>query len=45
MGYEGSTASRFGIVSVAVLFLAGGLILSFVDEDRGKEERRYLSGL
>jgi UMF1 family MFS transporter len=44
MGYEGSTASRIGIVSVAILFLAGGFILRFVDEDKGKEELRYLSG-
>jgi hypothetical protein len=44
MGYEGSTASRIGIVSVAILFLAGGLILRLVDEDKGKEELRYLSG-
>jgi UMF1 family MFS transporter len=44
MGYEGSTASRIGIVSVAILFLAGGFILRVVDEDKGKEELRYLSG-
>jgi UMF1 family MFS transporter len=44
MGYAGSMASRIGIVSVAILFLAGGLVLRFVDEDKGKEELRYLSG-
>jgi UMF1 family MFS transporter len=44
MGYAGSTASRIGIVSVAILFLAGGLVLRFVDEDKGKEELRFLSG-
>jgi len=44
MGFAGSTASRIGIVSVAILFLAGGLVLRFVDEDKGKEELRYLSG-
>jgi UMF1 family MFS transporter len=44
MGYAGSTASRIGIVSVAILFLAGGFILRFVDEDKGKEELRHLSG-
>lgn len=44
MGYAGSTASRIGIVSVAILFLAGGFILRFVDEDKGKKELRYLSG-
>jgi len=44
MGFAGSTASRIGIVSVAALFLAGGLILHRVDESRGQEEARYLSG-
>jgi UMF1 family MFS transporter len=43
-GLEGSLASRVGIVSVAVLFLAGGLILHRVDENRGREEASYLSG-
>ena len=43
MGYAGSTASRIGIVSVSILFLAGGCILHFVDEDKGKEELQYLS--
>ena len=44
MGFAGSTASRIGIVSVAALFLAGGLLLHRVDENRGKEEARRLSG-
>lgn len=43
-GLEGSIASRVGIASVAVLFLAGGFVLSRVDEGRGKEEARRLSG-
>jgi UMF1 family MFS transporter len=43
MGYEGGTASRIGIVSVALLFLAGGFALSRVDERKGKEEARLLS--
>jgi len=44
MGYEGGTASRIGIVSVAVLFLAGALLLSRVDERKGKEEARLIAG-
>jgi UMF1 family MFS transporter len=44
MGYQGTTASRISIVSVSILFLAGGFILRKVDENRGKEEARFLSG-
>ncbi len=43
-GYQGTTASRISIVSVSVLFLAGGMILRNVDERRGKEEAQFLSG-
>jgi len=43
MGYEGGTASRIGIVSVVLLFLAGGFILSRVDERRGKQEAALLT--
>jgi len=44
MGYQGTTASRISIVSVAILFLAGGFVLSRVDERKGKKEAQYLSG-
>jgi UMF1 family MFS transporter len=44
MGYQGTTASRISIVSVAILFLAGGFFLSRVDERKGKKEAQYLSG-
>jgi len=44
MGYQGTTASRISIVSVAILFLAGGFVLSHVDESKGKKETQYLSG-
>lgn len=43
MGFEGGTASRMGIVSVALLFLAGGFVLSRVDERKGKEEAALLT--
>ena len=44
MGYQGTTPSRISIVSVAILFLAGGFALSHVDESKGKKEAQYLSG-
>ncbi|MCK9273990.1 MAG: MFS transporter [Syntrophales bacterium] len=43
MGYSSDTASRISILSIAVLFIAGGVILYFVDEKAGKNEARYLS--
>lgn len=43
MGYSSDLASRVSITSIAVLFLAGAVLLSFVDEKTGKEEARYLS--
>lgn len=42
LGVEGTLASRFGISAVALLFLAGGGLLLFVDEDRGRAERSSL---
>jgi len=43
MGYSGGIASRVSITSISLLFLAGGTLFYFVDEERGKEEARYLS--
>jgi UMF1 family MFS transporter len=43
-GCENTLASRISIVSVAVLFLAGGLLLRRVDENRGRAEAQVLSG-
>lgn len=34
---------RAGIASIALLFLAGGLLLFFVDEEKGREEVQYLT--
>ncbi len=42
MGYSSEIASRVSITSIAVLFVAGGILLSFVDEKAGKKEARYL---
>ena len=43
MGYSSDLASRVSITSIAVLFIAGAVLLYFVDEKAGKEEARYLS--
>ncbi|MBN2687305.1 MAG: MFS transporter [Deltaproteobacteria bacterium] len=43
MGYAGHMASRIGIAAVALLFIAGGVLFFFVDEERGKREAGYLS--
>lgn len=43
MGYSSNTASRAGIASVSLFFIAGGVLLYFVDEKKGKEEAEYLS--
>ena len=44
IGYSSDVASRASISSVALLFLAGGCLLYFVDEEKGKREAAYLSG-
>ncbi len=43
-GMSATTSSRIGIASVSVLFLAGGILLWFVDEETGRREAEYLSG-
>ncbi len=43
-GMSATGASRVGIASVSVLFLAGGILFWFVDEDKGRREAEYLSG-
>jgi len=43
MGYSGNTASRVSIASLALLFIAGGVLLYFVNEEKGREEAGYLS--
>ena len=43
LGYSNSIASRSGIASISVFFIAGGILLYFVDEEKGKEEARFLS--
>jgi UMF1 family MFS transporter len=44
MGYSEDFALRVSITSIVILFIAGGILFYFVDEARGKEEVKYLSG-
>ena len=39
----GQLAARWSIGSILILFLIGGLLLYFVDEDKGREEAKYLA--
>ncbi|MBN2284325.1 MAG: MFS transporter [Deltaproteobacteria bacterium] len=43
-GFSAQAASRIGISSVSLLFVAGGILFFFVDEERGRSEARYLAG-
>ncbi len=43
MGYSSDIASRTSITSISLLFIAGGLLFYFVNEEKGKEEVKYLS--
>jgi len=39
----GQTASRWSIGSILILFAAGAVLFYFVDEEKGREQARYLS--
>ena len=43
IGYSSNMASRISITAVSLFFIVGGVLLYFVNEERGKEEIRYLS--
>ncbi len=43
LGYSSDTASRVSITSLALLFIAGGTLLLFVDEEKGRREAAYLT--
>jgi UMF1 family MFS transporter len=45
MGLESHIASRISISAVSLLFILGGLLFFFVDEEKGKREVYYLSGI
>ncbi len=39
----GRTASRWSIASILILFTAGAVLFYFVDEEKGREQAKYLS--
>ena len=39
----GQLASRWGIASILILFLLGAILFYFVDEEKGREQAKYLS--
>ncbi len=43
LGYESHVASRISIASVAVFFVAGGVLFYFVSEEKGKRDLKYLA--
>ena len=43
MGYSSAIASRASITSISMLFIVGGSLFYFVNEERGKEEVKCLS--
>ncbi|MBW7996910.1 MAG: MFS transporter [Candidatus Glassbacteria bacterium] len=43
-GMSATASSRVGIASVSLMFLAGGILFWFVDEDTGRREAEYLAG-
>ncbi len=44
LGYSSDTASRISLTSLSLLFLGGAMLFYFVDEEKGKEDMKYLSG-
>ncbi len=42
MGYASNIASRVGIASLAFFFIIGGMLLYFVNEEKGRAEVKYL---
>ncbi len=42
MGYSSDIASRASIISISLFFIVGGILFYFVDEEKGREEVKYL---
>ena len=40
----GQLAARWGIGSILILFIIGAVLFYFVDEERGKEQAKILTG-
>ena len=45
LGIGGTLATRLSIVSISVLFLSGGILFLFVDEEKGRQEAARLGAL
>lgn len=43
MGFHSNTASRISISAIAILFIIGGTLLYFVNEQKGQKEAAHLS--
>jgi MFS transporter, UMF1 family len=43
LGFTADQAARAGIAAVALLFVLGGALFYFVDEEKGRDEARYLT--
>jgi MFS transporter, UMF1 family len=43
LGYSSNIASRLSISAIAILFIIGGTLLYFVNEEKGKKEAQHLS--
>jgi len=43
MGYSSNIATRASITALSLFFIIGGLLLYFVNEEKGREEAKYLS--
>ena len=43
MGYSSNAASRISITAVSLFFVAGGILLFFVNQERGRQELHYVS--
>lgn len=44
MGYSSNMASRISITAVSFFFLAGGILLLFVNQEKGRQELQNISG-
>ncbi len=42
MGYSSDIASRASITTISLFFIAGGILLYFVNEEKGRAELKYL---
>lgn len=42
LGYRSDIASRASITSISLFFIVGGVLFYFVDEEKGREEVKYL---